>query len=283
MNFIEWLRIIFIGLVEGITEWLPISSTGHMILVDSIWKTSAEAVITPQFWNVFLYVIQLGAILAVVTLYFNKLNPFSPRKSATEKKETWRMWFMVIIGCLPAGIVGVLFDSVVEEYLSSPFVIAMTLIVYGILFILVEKRNKKIRPTINKISDLTIQTVLIIGFAQILAMIPGTSRSGITIISALVIGCSRFVAAEYTFFLAIPVMVGMSLLKIGKYLLDGNIFTMTQLLILLVGSLVAYITSVIAIKTLMQYIKKHDFTIFGVYRIALGLVVFLAILVGIIV
>ncbi len=273
MNIIEWIRIVVIGIVEGVSEWLPISSTGHMLLVEAFWKTGAPSVITNEFWQMFLYVIQLGAILAVVTFFFHKLNPLSPRKNPQQKRETWALWINVIIGSLPAAVLGLLFDDTVSSYLQGPLVIATTLIVYGILFIVVENRYKQNKPSIISLKQLDLKTVLIIGFAQVLAMIPGTSRSGITIVVALLIGCSRYVAAEFTFFLAIPVMFGVSALKIGKYVLGGPGFVGPQLAILLLGMIVAYIVSVVVIRFLMNYIKKHDFKIFGYYRIALGLVV----------
>lgn len=277
MSFIEWLRIVIIGIVEGITEWLPISSTGHMILLDSLWTSSRPDIFTAEFWNMFLYVIQLGAILAVVTFFFHKLYPFSKRKNIEEKQQTWRLWFMVIVGCLPAAVLGILFDDKIEALMGGAieFVIAAMLIIYGVLFIFVENRYAKSRPSITKLGQLDLKTVLIIGFSQTLAMIPGTSRSGVTIVAALLIGCSRYVAAEYTFFLAIPVMFGVSGLKIVQYIFKGPGFSGIQPLILIVGMLVAYAVSILVIRFLMSYIRKHDFKIFGYYRIILGVVIIL--------
>lgn len=275
MNFVEWLRIIVMGIVEGITEWLPISSTGHMLLLDAIWPTSAPEVITDSFWDMFIVVIQLGAILAVVLLYFNKLNPFSSQKTQSQKAATFSLWGKVIIGCIPAGIAGLLFDDLVSEYLHGPFVIAGTLIFYGIVFILIERRNRGRRLPIQSFSAFTYKDALIVGCFQILALIPGTSRSGITIIAATLLGASRFIAAEYSFFLAIPVMFGASFLKIVKFLANGDGFTGTQFIVLLVGMFTAFVVSILAIRFLMTYIKKNDFTAFGIYRIILGIIVIL--------
>lgn len=263
---INILKTILFGIVEGITEWLPISSTGHMILLEQFVKLN----VTPEFWKMFLVVIQLGAILAVVTLYFKKLNPFSPSKSKEEKKDTWTLWAKVLVACIPAGVIGLLFDDVIDKFLDSPFVVAITLIIYGIAFIFIESKNKK--ATINDLKSLSFKTAAIIGVFQVLALIPGTSRSGATILGAILIGTSREVAAEFTFFLAIPVMFGASLFKLLKF---GLAFTSSELIILVVGMLTAYIVSIIAIKFLMNYIKKNDFKAFGWYRIVLGIIVIL--------
>lgn len=266
MDFLELLKAFFFGVVEGITEWLPISSTGHLILFDEFVKLN----VSDQFKEMFNVVIQLGAILAVVVIFFNKLNPFSSKKTSVEKKDTYTLWAKVIVGCIPAGIIGILFDDEIDKYFYNFWVVAATLIIYGILFIVVENLNKNKTPKISKLSDLTYKTALMIGLFQVLSLIPGTSRSGATIIGAMLIGTSRFVAAEYTFFLAIPVMFGASFIKILKF---GFAFTGMELAILLVAMITAFIVSVIAIKFLMGYIKKHDFKVFGWYRIVLGILV----------
>ena len=271
MNFVELLKVIFIGIVEGITEWLPISSTGHMILVDEFLKLN----VTDEFMNMFLVLIQLGAILAVVVLYFKKIMPIWIEKKKDKaklvvKKDVIEMWLKVLVACVPAGIIGFLFDDFLDAHLHTPFVVSLMLIIYGILFIIVEARNKGKQAKIKTIKDLTFKTALIIGVFQVLSLIPGTSRSGATILGAILIGVDRETAAEFTFFLAIPVMFGASLLKIIKF---GFAFTSTEILVLLVGMLSAFIVSVLAIKFLISYIKKNDFTIFGWYRIALGIIV----------
>ena len=270
MNIIEWLRVIFLGIVEGITEWLPVSSTGHLILVDAFWKTSAPEVFTAEFTEMFDVVIQLGAILAVVTVFFYKLNPFSARKTKEQKHNTIELWKKVIIGCIPAGVIGILFNDLIDKYLMNWLVVAIMLIVVGIAFIAIEMRNQKVRPSIVKFTQLSYKTAFIIGVFQLLSLIPGTSRSGITIIGGMLFGCSRFIAAEYTFYLAIPVMFGASILKVIKF---GFHYTAIEVVILLVGCLVAFFVSVFAIKFLMGYIKKHDFKAFGWYRIVLGVLV----------
>ena len=276
MNIIEWLRVIFLGIVEGITEWLPVSSTGHLILVDEFWRTSASAVFTEEFKNMFEVVIQLGAILAVVTIFFHKLNPFSPRKTKQQKQMTLQLWGKVIIGCIPAAVIGLLFNDWMEAHLMSWQVVAAMLILYGVAFIVLETYYKDRDFKVCRLSDLTYQTAWWIGVIQLLSLIPGTSRSGVTIVGAMLLGCSRYIAAEYTFYLAIPVMFGASGLKLVKFFVDGGGFTGPQFPVLIVAMLVAYIVSVIVIKFLMSYIKRHDFKVFGAYRIALGLVVILA-------
>ncbi len=276
MNIIEWLRVIFLGIVEGITEWLPVSSTGHLILVDAFWKTGAPEVFTTGkggFTEMFNVVIQLGAILAVVTVFFYKLNPFSTRKTSEQKHNTIELWKKVIVGCIPAGVIGVLFNDPIERYLDNWLVVAVMLIVVGIAFIVVEMRNRKVRPTIVKFTQLSYKTAFIIGIFQLLSLIPGTSRSGITIIGGMLFGCSRFIAAEYTFYLAIPVMFGASGLKLVKFLANGGGFTPEQFFVVLLAMVVAYGVSMIVIKFLMQYIKRHNFNSFALYRIALGIIV----------
>ena len=263
---LDVIKVIILGIVEGITEWLPVSSTGHLILVGNVLKPS----MSDAFMEMFDVVIQLGAIMAVVVLYFHKLNPFSPRKSHKQKMLTWQMWIKVLIGSVPAGIVGILFNDILDEIFYKPLPVAIMLIVYGVLFIIVEKHNAGKKPSVTKISQLSVQMLLWIGFFQMLALIPGTSRSGATIVGALLIGVSREVAAEFTFFLAIPVMFGASLLKLVKF---GFAFSSTELIILIVGVVVSFVVSILAIKFLMGYIKKHDFKVFGWYRIILGILV----------
>ena len=266
MFFIEILKAIFLGIVEGITEWLPISSTGHMILVDEFIKLD----VSKEFLDMFMVVIQLGAILAVLVLYFHKLNPFSRKKTLVERKQTWSLWLKVIIACLPAAVIGLIFDDKINELFFNAWTIAITLILYGVLFIIVEIFNRKRKPKIRELSQLPYTMAFLIGVFQLLALIPGTSRSGVTIITALLLGASRFVAAEFTFFLAIPVMLGASALKLVKF---GFSYTGLEIAILIAGVLTAFLVSVLAIKFLMKYIKKHDFKIFGVYRILLGIAV----------
>ena len=273
MNVFEWLKVLLIGIVEGITEWLPISSTGHMILVETFLPFKAADVFTEEFLSMFNVVIQLGAILAVVRLFFRKLNPWDPAKDKDAREETWVLWLKILIGCVPAGIIGVLLDDWLDAHLYNAWVIGIMLIVYGVGFLLVERRNATRKARIRSLEKLDIPTVIGIGLFQVLALIPGTSRSGATILGGLLLGCSRAVAAEYTFFLAVPVMFGASALKMVKY---GFAFSGTQIGVLLIAMVVAYVVSVLAIRFLMGYIKKHDFTVFGWYRIALGLVVMLA-------
>lgn len=269
MDFLNMLKVIFLGIVEGITEWLPISSTGHLILVDEFIKLDAS----PAFMEMFNVVIQLGAILAVVVLYFSKLNPFSSTKTAGQKKATWTLWFKVAAASVPAALIGPFIDDFLEEHFHSFLPVALMLIIYGILFIVIENRNKDKEPTTLTLGSLSYQTAIIIGLFQVLAMVPGTSRSGATIIGAIIFGCSRYVAAEFTFFLGIPVMFGASGLKILKFLKNGNSFDLTQTTMLLVGCIVAFVVSIIVIKFLMNYIKKNDFKVFGWYRIALGVII----------
>ncbi|APB30978.1 undecaprenyl-diphosphate phosphatase [Vagococcus teuberi] len=269
MDFYNILKVIFLGIVEGITEWLPISSTGHLILVDQFIKLDASS----DFKEMFNVVIQLGAILAVVVLYFNKLNPFARNKSGIEKRETWSLWFKVVVACIPAGVLGILFDDFLEEHFHKFVPVAMMLILYGVLFIIVENRNKTMKPTTTTLNQLTYKTAFIIGLFQVLSLIPGTSRSGATIIGAMIIGCSRYVAAEFTFFLGIPVMFGASGVKILKFLLKGNSFGSPEIILLSIGTIVSFVVSILAIKFLMGYIKKHDFKVFGWYRIILGTII----------
>lgn len=260
---VEMIRSVILGVVEGITEWLPISSTGHMILVNAFLNNTSGFTAS----DLYLYVIQLGAILAVATLYFKKLNPFSPSKTKEEKNDTWQMWFKVIIACLPAAVIGLILDPVMEK-LENPWIVAAMLIVYGIAFIVVERINKQ--EKIADISSMSYKTAFLIGMFQVLSIVPGTSRSGATILGAVILGCSRMAAAEFSFFLAIPVMFGVSFLKILKY---GMAMPASDLAVLLVGMATAYIVSAAAIEFLMNYVRKHDFKAFGWYRIILGIIV----------
>jgi len=266
MNIIELLKVIVLGIVEGFTEWLPISSTGHMILVDEIIHLNQP----DSYKNMFLVVIQLGAILAVVVLYFDRLNPFSPRKKAAQKKATFVLWSKIILACLPAAVIGILVDDILEKYLMNGYVVAATLIIYGVLFLVIENRNQYRNFEIQKVGEISYQTALYIGLFQLLSLIPGTSRSGSTILGAMILGCSRAASAEFSFFLGIPVMFGASFLKILKF---GFNFTGAQVFYLVLGMVVAFAVSVYAIKFLMGYIRQHDFKFFGYYRIVLGVIV----------
>lgn len=265
----EIFKVIILGIVEGITEWLPISSTGHLILVDEFIKLDAS----DAFKEMFNVVIQLGAILAVVVLYFHKLNPFSPKKNKEQKVQTIDLWLKVVVACIPAGVLGILFDDWMETHFHNYIVVSIMLVVYGVLFIVIENWNKRNKPSVTELSNLTYKTALLIGAFQVLSLIPGTSRSGATIIGALLLGVSRYVAAEFTFFLAIPVMFGASAIKLLKFFMEGAGMTGMEIAMLGVGCVVAFVVSVIAIKFLMGYIKKNDFKVFGWYRIVLGVLV----------
>ncbi|MEG2378466.1 MAG: undecaprenyl-diphosphate phosphatase [Clostridia bacterium] len=269
MQFIEFIKAAVIGIIQGITEWLPISSTGHMILAEEFIKLN----VSPDFWNLFLVIIQLGSILAVLFLFFHKLNPFSKRKSPSQRHDTLTLWLKVIVGAIPAAIMGFLLDDLISSVLSGAFVIAGALIIYGILFIVLE--NRKREPTITTLDGLTYGTALKIGAFQVLSLIPGTSRSGSTILGGIIVGTSRAVAAEFSFFLAIPIMLGASLLRTVKFIIGGFSITGTEVGVLIVGVVVAFVVSLFAIKFLMSYIRKHDFKAFGWYRIILGIVVIL--------
>lgn len=270
LELLEILKVIFLGIVEGITEWLPISSTGHMLLVDEFIQMKGN----PEFKEMFFIVIQLGAILAVVVMFWKKMWPFQLRNKSQSiiKKDIFSMWFKVVVACIPGAVITIAFDDIIEKYLHTPEVIALTLIIYGIAFILIERWNKKREPKVYELGDITYKTALFIGLFQVLSIIPGTSRSGSTIIGALLLGVSRVAAAEFTFFLAVPVMFGYSALKLLDF---GFVFTSEEVIVLLVGMAVAFIVSVLIIKFLMSYIKKHDFQVFGWYRIVLGLIVIL--------
>jgi undecaprenyl-diphosphatase len=263
---LEFLKVIFIGIVEGITEWLPISSTGHMILVEEFIHLN----VTDEFLEMFNVVIQLGAILAVVVLFFPKLWPFCSPKKGWIRKDTWMLWFKVLVAVLPAAIIGIPFDDLLDELFYNYQTVAVTLILYGVLFIVVENYNRRRRARVRSFDQLSWSMALFIGVFQVLALIPGTSRSGATILGAMLLGTSRYIAAEFSFFLAIPVMFGASLLKLVKF---GFAFSGMELAVLLVGMVTAFIVSVLAIKFLMGYIKKNDFKSFGYYRIILGILV----------
>ncbi len=263
---IEFLKIVVFGLVEGFTEWLPISSTGHLIIVENIVNLNASE----DFMNVFRVVIQLGAIMAVVVLYFRRLNPFDPRKKQAQRNATWQLWFKIIIACLPAAVVGILLDEILDTYLYNPPVVAAMLIIYGILFIVLEKHNQFMDFPIKKVSQIGYLNAFYIGLFQLLSLIPGTSRSGATILGAMLLGCSRTAAAEFTFFLGIPVMFGASLLKIIHY---GLAFTPLELFYMLAAMLISFAVSMVSIRFLMGYVKEHDFRFFGYYRIILGVIV----------
>lgn len=268
VDFIEIVKVIILGIVEGITEWLPISSTGHMLLVDEFIHMN----MTEQFKEMFFYVIQLGAILAVVILFWKKMWPFQTKDKVKPfvKKDTFALWFKVVIACIPGAVVTILFDDYIEAHLQTPAIIALALIFYGILFIVIENWNKRRTPKTMALEDISYKTAFLIGLFQVLSIIPGTSRSGATIIGALILGVSRVAAAEFTFFLAVPVMIGMSGLKLIKF---GLNFSSAEIIILAVGCIVAFLVSVLVIKFLMSYIKKKDFKLFGWYRIALGIIV----------
>ena len=264
--FVEMLKAIFFGIVEGITEWLPISSTGHLILVQEFVQLNQEK----NFMDLFNIVIQLGAILAVIVLYFERLNPFQPGKTEQEVRLTWQLWLKVAIACIPSILVALPFDSWFEAHFNYMLPIAIALILYGFAFIWIEKRNANVQPKVTSLAHMSYQTALMIGLFQVLAIIPGTSRSGATILGAIILGTSRSVAADFTFFLAIPTMFGYSGLKAVKFFLDGNVLDFNQFILLLLASVTAFVVSLFAIRFLTDYVKKHDFTIFGKYRIGLG-------------
>ena len=267
MEIIEILKAILFGIVEGITEWLPVSSTGHMILLDELVKLD----VTDEFMSMFLVVIQLGAILAVVVLYFPQLWPFSTKERFFIKKDTFSMWFKILVACVPAAVVGILFEDELDRLFYNYCTVAFALIVFGVLFIIIEHQNKDVVPKVNSIAQITYPMAFCIGAFQLIAAVfPGTSRSGATILGAIMIGISRTVAAEFTFFLAVPVMLGASLLKILKF---GLIFSASEVVLLLVGMVVAFVVSIVVIKLLLGYIRRHSFTVFGWYRIILGIVV----------
>ncbi len=269
MEIIELLKSILYGIVEGVTEFLPISSTGHLLLLEEFLPMNASE----AFMEMFDVVVQLGAILAVVVVYFNKLNPFAPRKSQKQKRQTWAIWGKVVIGCIPAAVFGFLFDDWMDEHFYNAYVVAAMLILYGLLFIVLETKNRKRSFSVQTVAQLSYVGAVMIGLFQILAMVPGTSRSGVTILGAMLLGVSRVAAAEFSFFLSIPIMFGASGLKLVKFVLNGNTLADTEIWILAGGVVSAFIVALIAIRFLMSYIKRHDFKVFGYYRIALGLLV----------
>ncbi|WMI79967.1 undecaprenyl-diphosphate phosphatase [Anaerotignum sp. MB30-C6] len=270
LDFIEMIKVIFLGIVEGITEWLPISSTGHMLLVDEFIKLN----MSQEFKEIFFVVIQLGAILAVVLVFWNKMFPFQfkDKTKSMIRKDIFSLWFKVAFACVPSAVIGLLFDDFLEAHLQTPIIIAAMLILYGLLFIFIENWNKRRTPTTQTIANISYKTAFAIGLFQVLSLIPGTSRSGATIVGALLIGVSRIAAAEFTFYLAVPTMVGASALKLLKF---GFAFSSAELIALLLGMVVAFVVSILVIKFLMTYIKKHDFKVFGWYRIVLGVIVLL--------
>lgn len=269
---IQILKSIVFGIVEGITEWLPISSTGHLILLNAVIPLTDNA----EFWDMYKYIIQLGAILAVIVLYWHKLWPFSPKKNEKEKKDTWDIWVKIVIASIPTGIVGVLLNDYADAHLSTPVVVAVALIVYGVLFLVIERVPRKVR--IKSIAAIDFKTAFLIGCAQSLAVIPGTSRSGSTILGALLLGLSRGTAAEFSFFLAIPVMFGVSLLELVKH---AAAVSLGEVIVLIVGMVVSFVVSVMVIRSLMSYIRKHNFRAFGLYRIALGALILILALLGV--
>ncbi len=269
--FFEILKAVLFGIVEGVTEWLPVSSTGHMILLDEFVKLKVSA----EFYEMFQVVIQLGAILAVIVLFFHKLNPFAPKKTPEERKNTWQLWFKVIVAVLPSAVLGLLLDDWMDAHLYIYWVVAIALLVYGIAFIFMEKRNKARSFKVENVYDIDYRTALFIGAFQCLSLIPGTSRSGATILGAIILGVSRPAGAEFSFFLAIPTMLGASALKLLKFMLSGVSATGTEISVLLVGTVVSFIVSVLVINGLMAFVRKRSFAPFGVYRIILGSLVLL--------
>jgi len=266
INIFEILKAILFGIVEGITEWLPVSSTGHLILLDEFIQLH----VSDAFYEMFEVVIQLGAILAVIVLFFHKLWPFSPKKSAGEKKETWNLWFKVIVAVIPSAVLGLLLDDWMDTHLYNYVVVAIALIFYGVAFMVAEKRNAGRTFAVNSVYEIDYKTALLIGAFQCLSLIPGTSRSGSTILGAILLGVARPAGAEFSFFLAIPTMLGASALKLLKYLLEGMVPTANEIAVLIVGCVVSFLVSLLVIKALMDYVRRHSFSVFGVYRIVLG-------------
>ena len=269
MVILEILKAILFGIVEGVTEWLPVSSTGHMILLDEF----VHLQVSPEFYEMFQVVIQLGAILAVILLFFHKLNPFAPSKDAVQKKNTWNLWFKVVVAVLPSAVIGLLLDDWMDAHLYNYIVVAITLILYGVAFLFMEKRNQSRSFKIENVYDMDYRTAILIGAFQCLSLIPGTSRSGATILGALVLGVARPAGAEFSFFLAIPTMLGASALKLLKFLLSGVSATGLEIALLGIGCVVSLVVSLLVIKGLMEYVRKRSFKVFGIYRIALGALV----------
>ena len=273
---LEFLKAVLFGIVEGITEWLPVSSTGHLILLDEFVKLK----VSPAFYEMFQVVIQLGAIAAVIVLFFHKLNPFSPKKDAVQKKSTWSLWFKVVAGVLPSAVIGVLLDDWMDAHLYNYIVVAITLVLYGVAFLFVEKWNAARTMKIETVEAIDYRTAILIGAFQCLSLIPGTSRSGSTILGAIVLGVSRGAGAEFSFFLAIPTMLGASALKLLKFLMEGISATGTEVMVLITGCVVSFLVSLVVIKGLMEYVRKHSFSVFGIYRIVLGVLVLGYFLIG---
>ena len=269
MVLIEILKAILFGIVEGITEWLPISSTGHLILLDEFIRLD----VSPEFYEMFQVVIQLGAIGAVLLLFFHKLNPFSSKKGEIQKKQTWELWYKVVVAVLPSAVLGLLLDDWMDAHLYNYVVVAIALIVYGVAFLFIEKKDRGLSPRVEEVHGIDYRTALLIGAFQCLSLIPGTSRSGSTILGGILLGVSRPAAAEFSFFLAIPTMLGASGLKLVKYLMEGLIPTGTEIAVLIVGSVVSFVVSVLVIRALMDYVRKRSFAAFGIYRIVLGALV----------
>ena len=277
MQLFEFLKAFLFGIVQGITEWLPVSSTGHMILLNSV----LELDVSEAFWDMFLVVIQLGSILAVLVLFWDRLYPFSRKKSADEKKATWSLWFHVVIAIIPSGVIGVLFDDWFDEHLHKAIPVAVALIVYGVVFLFLERLPKRAEGQIESANAVSYKTAFLIGAFQVLSLIPGTSRSGSTILGAMLLGLSRTAAAEFSFFMAVPTMLGASGIKILKFVLDGEAAVSgSEWAILAIGCVTAFVVSLAAIRYLMDYVKRHSFAAFGVYRIALGVLVIVAALMG---
>ena len=268
---LEFIKAVLFGIVEGITEWLPVSSTGHLILLDEFVKLQ----VSEAFYEMFQVVIQLGAILAVIVLFFHKLNPFSPKKDEKQKHNTWVLWIKVVVAVLPSAVAGLLLDDWLDANLYNFVVVAIMLIIYGVAFILVEKRNTQKPVAIKTVNQIDYRTALLMGAFQCLSLIPGTSRSGATILGGIFLGVSRAAAAEFSFFMAIPTMLGASALKLFKFLLEGVSATGTEIMVLITGCVVSFLVSIFVIKSLMEYVRKNSFSIFGVYRIVLGAVVLL--------
>ncbi len=268
-TFIEILKAILFGIVEGITEWLPVSSTGHIILLDEFVKLN----VSTAFMEMFEVVIQLGAILAVIVLFFHKLNPFAPKKTVQQKQDTWQLWFKVVAAVLPSAVIGLLLDDWMNAKLYNYVVVAITLILYGVAFLFVEKLNQGKALKVQNVYDIDYRTAILIGCFQCLSLIPGTSRSGSTILGAILLGVGRSAGAEFSFFLAIPTMLGASALKLLKFLMDEATATGTEMAVLLVGCVVSFVVSLVVIRGLMEYVRKHSFRVFGIYRIALGILV----------
>ena len=269
MDIFELLKAVLFGIVEGITEWLPVSSTGHLILLDEFIKLK----VSPEFMEMFEVVIQLGAILAVILLFFRKLNPFALSKTTQEKKDTWSLWFKVVVAVLPSAVIGLLLDDWMDEHLYNYIVVAITLILYGVAFLFIEKKPLRSGQKVEDVFHIDYKTAALIGCFQCLALIPGTSRSGSTILGAILLGVGRSAGAEFSFFLAIPTMLGASVLKLLKYMLEGVSMTGTEIGVLVVGCVVSFVVSLLVIKGLMEYVRKHSFSVFGIYRIVLGVLV----------